>query len=135
MYGKKPIWQWILIYLIIGGVIYVLIYYAFFAKKGGYAGGSLYPSTNSNDSTPVAKNTVVISNSTFSPSPLVVKAGDKVTWINKDNTGHSATADDGSFDTGVLYKGKSGSNTFVTPGTYKYHCSLHSTMRGTIVVQ
>lgn len=35
-YGKRPLWQWIVIYLIIGGVIYGLIYYFAIAKRGGY---------------------------------------------------------------------------------------------------
>lgn len=35
-YGKRPLWQWVLIYLVIGGVIYGLIYYFMFANKGGY---------------------------------------------------------------------------------------------------
>lgn len=42
-YGKRPLWQWILIYVVVGGVIYALIYYVVFAKKGGY---------NYNNSTP-----------------------------------------------------------------------------------
>lgn len=33
-YGKRPLWQWILIYLIIGAVVYGVIYYFFFYKKG-----------------------------------------------------------------------------------------------------
>ena len=35
-YGKRPMWQWIAIYLVIGAVIYGLIYYFMFAGKGGY---------------------------------------------------------------------------------------------------
>lgn len=35
-YGKKPLWQWILIYLVVGLVVYGLIYYFVYAKKGGY---------------------------------------------------------------------------------------------------
>lgn len=35
-YGKRPLWQWILIYLIIGGIVYFAIYYFFLAPKGGY---------------------------------------------------------------------------------------------------
>lgn len=34
-YGKRPLWQWILIYAVVGIVIYGLIYYFVFAKKGG----------------------------------------------------------------------------------------------------
>ena len=35
-YGKRPLWQWVLIYVVIGAVIYGLIYYFVFANKGGY---------------------------------------------------------------------------------------------------
>lgn len=35
-YGKKPMWQWVVIYLIIGAIVYGAIYYFVFAKKGGY---------------------------------------------------------------------------------------------------
>lgn len=45
-YGKRPMWQWILIYLVVGGIIYFLIYYFVFAKNGGYNYG------NSQNSTP-----------------------------------------------------------------------------------
>lgn len=38
-YGKKSIWQWIIIYIIIGAVIYGLIYYFVLNKRGGYGGG------------------------------------------------------------------------------------------------
>lgn len=36
-YGKRPLWQWIVLYLIIGAVVYGLIYYFVIAKKGGYS--------------------------------------------------------------------------------------------------
>jgi hypothetical protein len=39
-YGKRPLWQWVLIYLVIGAVVYYAIYYFVFAKKGGYSYGS-----------------------------------------------------------------------------------------------
>ena len=35
-YGKKPLWQWVVIYLIIGVVVYAAIYYFVIAQKGGY---------------------------------------------------------------------------------------------------
>jgi hypothetical protein len=34
-YGKRPLWQWVLIYLIVGGLIYGVVYYFFFS--GGYS--------------------------------------------------------------------------------------------------
>lgn len=35
-YGKRPLWQWILLYVIIGGIIYAGVYYFYLSKKGGY---------------------------------------------------------------------------------------------------
>ena len=35
-YSKRPWWHWVLLYVVIGGIIYGLIYYFVFAKKGGY---------------------------------------------------------------------------------------------------
>lgn len=81
------------------------------------------------------KNSVSIQNFAFSPATLTIKAGDKVSWTNQDSAGHSATADDSSFDTGVLAQGQSGSITFSKAGTYTYHCSVHPMMKGTIIVQ
>lgn len=93
-------------------------------------------STTASPSSPaIAGNFVQITNFSFSPATLMVKVGDKVTWTNQDTVGHSATADDGSFDTGALSTGQSGSVTFSKAGTYAYHCSVHPSMKGTIIVQ
>ena len=75
-----------------------------------------------------------ISDFTYTPSTVTVTAGDSVTWTNGGPTGHSATADDGSFDTGILRKGTSGSHTFTTAGTYTFHCTPHPFMKGKVVV-
>ena len=70
----------------------------------------------------------------FTPSIVRIKAGDSVKWTNYDTVGHSATADDGGWDTetgtGALKVIK-----FDKAGTYKYHCSPHPWMQGTIVVE
>jgi plastocyanin len=81
-----------------------------------------------------AQHAVTIANFAFSPSSITVKAGDSVTWTNNDGTTHTATADGGSFDTGDIGGGSTASVTFKTPGTFAYHCAIHSTMHGTIVV-
>ncbi len=48
-YGKRPLWQWILIYVIIGGIVYAGIYFFIIAKKGGYSNTYNYstPATSS----------------------------------------------------------------------------------------
>lgn len=50
-YGKRPLWQWILIYLVIGGIIYATIYYFFFANKSVY-NNSAMPSQESQQNYP-----------------------------------------------------------------------------------
>jgi plastocyanin len=71
---------------------------------------------------------------TYEPDPVVVQAGGKVIWQNEDTAPHTATADDGSFDTGIIEKGKLGSATFKEPGTFTYFCEVHPTMHGTVEV-
>jgi plastocyanin len=70
----------------------------------------------------------------YDPDPVVVQAGGKVIWQNEDTAPHTATADDGSFDTGTLEKGKLKSETFKEPGTFPYFCQIHPTMHGTVEV-
>ena len=79
---------------------------------------------------------ITISNFSFLPTSFSVKAGQKVSVINNDSAQHSLIANDRSFDTGLLSQGQVGSFTApVTPGTYEYHCSVHTTMTGTLIVQ
>jgi plastocyanin len=75
-----------------------------------------------------------ISDYKFSPASLTVRAGDTVTWFNSGPSAHTATARDGSFNTGLLQKGQSGSFKFTHAGTYSYYCTVHPFMHGTIVV-
>jgi plastocyanin len=71
---------------------------------------------------------------TYQPDPVVVQVGGKVIWQNQDAAPHTATADDGSFDTGTIEKGKIGSETFKEAGTFTYFCEIHPTMHGTVEV-
>jgi plastocyanin len=71
---------------------------------------------------------------TYEPDPVTVKVGGKVIWLNQDTAPHTATADDGSFDTGTLQRGKLKSETFKEPGTFTYFCQVHPTMHGTVEV-
>jgi plastocyanin len=71
----------------------------------------------------------------FSPVTVTVGAGARVSVSNDDSTAHTVTADDGhSFDTGVVGTGASKSLTAPKAGRYPYHCSIHSFMHGTLVV-
>jgi LPXTG-motif cell wall-anchored protein len=82
-----------------------------------------------------ASTGVEISDFEFSPGAVTVNAGDTVTWSNSGPAEHSATATDGSFDTGILDEGGSGSHTFTEAGTFSYVCTPHPFMKGTVTVQ
>ncbi|HEY3434158.1 MAG TPA: cupredoxin family copper-binding protein [Solirubrobacterales bacterium] len=71
---------------------------------------------------------------TYQPDPVTVQVDGKVVWQNQDTAPHTATADDGSFDTGTIEKGKLGSETFKEAGTFTYFCEIHPTMHGTVEV-
>jgi len=71
---------------------------------------------------------------TYQPDPVVVRTGGKVIWQNEDTAPHTATADDGSFDTGTIERGKLKSETFKQAGTYTYFCEIHPTMHGSVEV-
>ncbi len=77
---------------------------------------------------------VEIRNSAFSPKTITINKGDTVRFTNYDSTEHSATSDNGRFDSGLLPKGQSWSKTFNEAGTYNYHCSPHPYMKAAIVV-
>jgi plastocyanin len=78
--------------------------------------------------------TVTIADFDFTPASITIHVGDTVTWTNHGPSAHTATANDGSFNTGVLQKGQSASHTFTTAGTFTYICEIHPFMHGTVVV-
>lgn len=77
---------------------------------------------------------VEISGFAYRPAELTITAGDSVTWTNVDAVEHTATATDGSWDTGTIAAGASATVTFSAPGTYEYLCTPHPQMTGRIVV-
>jgi plastocyanin len=78
---------------------------------------------------------VVMRNLTFSTPALAVSAGTTVVWVNEDAVQHTVTADDGSFDSGLIDPRASWSRTFTTAGTIAYHCTPHPFMKGTVTVR
>ena len=81
-----------------------------------------------------ASNAGTIKGFSFQPEVLKVKVGAKVTWTNDDAVAHTVTADTNSFASGNLQPAGSFSFTFTRPGTYAYHCSIHPSMHGSVVV-
>ncbi len=71
----------------------------------------------------------------FNPTPLTVRAGSTVTWINLDDEPHSVVSDTGAFKSGGMDTNERFSFKFDKPGTYHFTCSIHPRMVGTVVVQ
>jgi plastocyanin len=88
----------------------------------------------------------------FSPDSitLVIGVNNTVTWTNDDSVDHTVTSlsvpvGATAFDSGELSPGagmpwqspagEDFTQTFTVPGTYQYHCTQHSWMTGTIIVE
>jgi len=99
------------------------------------------PTTTPGAITPVpatGSTSIIIKNFAFTPDMLTIKSGTTVTWTNQDSPPHQIGSDSGSsvaFSSNPLPNGASYEFTFTAPGTYSYHCTIHPSMKGTIVVQ
>jgi plastocyanin len=65
---------------------------------------------------------------------VTVAPGASVRWVNTGNRKHTATANDKSFDSGLLATGATYTFTFSTAGTYAYYCDVHPDMVATVTV-
>lgn len=76
---------------------------------------------------------VTMSNFTFTPAQITIKAGDTIIWTNQDATQHSVVGP--GFSSPVLSNGETYSVTFNDKGTFAYHCGIHPNILGTVIVQ
>jgi plastocyanin len=81
-----------------------------------------------------AEATIRLEHFMFAPSTITVPAGATVHWQNLDGEPHSVVSIEGLFRSGALDQGDSFAYTFKAAGRYRYVCSIHPTMVGTIVV-
>jgi plastocyanin len=77
---------------------------------------------------------VEIEDFAYTPDPVLIPVGTTVNWTNKDAVEHTVTSDTGVFDSGNLEPGDSFEFRFDVPGTYPYHCEIHPSMQGTVIV-
>jgi plastocyanin len=70
----------------------------------------------------------------FIPSPAAVRSDQAIVWKNSDIETHHLVLDDGSIDTGTLAPGTVSQPETVAAGTRTYHCTIHPSMVGTVVV-
>ena len=82
-----------------------------------------------------AEAQVVVDNFTFSPTPLVVKAGTTVTWVNHDDIPHSIVCLALKVKSHPMDTDESFAYKFEQAGTYDYICGLHPHMHGQVVVE
>jgi len=66
---------------------------------------------------------------------VTIPAGGTVMWTNNDTTSHTATAADGTWNSGTLAPGATFSRTFPTAGSFSYACTIHPGMVATVTVQ
>ncbi len=83
---------------------------------------------------PAQEANVSIKEYAYGPAQLTVAAGTKVTWTNHDQVPHTVVEEGKKFRSAALDTNDSYSFVLTQPGTYRYFCSLHPKMVGTITV-
>jgi plastocyanin len=104
------------------------------AEQQPVADAGAYGSVPTDAGSQAAQATITIADFSFSDA-VMAAPGATVQVANLDSAAHTATADDGAFDTGSIAGGDAG--TIVAPaepGTYTYFCAIHPSMQGTLSV-
>jgi plastocyanin len=77
-----------------------------------------------------------IKNMTYSPKTLTIAPGDTVEWFNPENIPHMVNSDTGAeLQSPLFNQGTNYQHLFNKAGKYTYHCAVHPTMLGTIIVK
>lgn len=77
---------------------------------------------------------VEIKNMKFNPDNVNIAAGDSVEWTNSMGMEHTATGDNGEFDSGDIGEGGTYTHQFTAAGTVAYHCTIHPRMKAKVTV-
>jgi plastocyanin len=78
---------------------------------------------------------IVVKDFMFTPTSLTVKVGSTVTWTNLDDEPHTVVSDTGLFRSGAMDTNEGFSFKFDKQGSYRFMCSIHPRMVGTIIVR
>ncbi|HET9444118.1 MAG TPA: cupredoxin family copper-binding protein [Acidimicrobiales bacterium] len=84
---------------------------------------------------PVATDEVAIEDFAFGPESIRIRAGDTVTWTNRDDFDHTVGAEDRSFVSEAIPSGKTFTHTYADAGTFTYVCTIHPYMKATVAVE
>ncbi len=78
-------------------------------------------------------NMVTIENNAFNPPEITVAKGTTMTWTSKDKVDHTVTGS--GLLSGDILMDKPWNHTFNEAGTFDYICSIHTFMRGKVIVK
>ena len=79
-------------------------------------------------------NIVKIIDFSFQPTEITINAGESVTWINQQDVVHTASADDITWSVKMI-GGQNMTKKFDAAGEYPYHCAIHPSMKGKVIVK
>lgn len=82
---------------------------------------------------PAAQAQVNVQNFSFNPAVLNIAVGTTVIWTNNDSVPHQIASN--SFSSSPLSQGQTFSQKFTAVGSYDYHCAIHPSMTGKIIVK
>lgn len=137
--GNSMIWIAVVAVVVIVGIVY-------FSRGGNRATSpasapadtssvSETAKDSSQNNAPISATAVTIQNFAFSPASLTIKKGESVTWTNEDSAPHQIASDSNAFSGNAISKGQTYSFTFNDAGEFDYHCAIHPSMKGKIIVQ
>lgn len=122
--------------LMLAGLLWLLLPLILSACGGTTTPTSTPTHTAAATATPISgQASVNMSGSAFVPQTLRITVGTKVTWTNNDSTSHTVTSNDNLFESGTLSKSATFSYTFNQSGEFNYHCKIHPSMTGRIIVE
>lgn len=118
----------------VGSLLAIAVVAVVLVARGGSGEGV----SRNKPQTPVVTSsrevTVKVIDNDYEPRDLTVSPGARVTWLFEGRLPHTVTADDGSFNSGIMNRGEQFTVTLNDPGTFSYYCTLHHAMQGKVTV-
>lgn len=90
--------------------------------------------SQSSNQVSIVSDASTLGNKAYAPNPIMIKKGDTVLWTNKDFGIHTVTDNQEKFSSKDLRPNQSFEHTFDATGIFEYHCNIHPTMIGKVVV-
>jgi plastocyanin len=89
----------------------------------------------------IVPDAAVLEDKAYQPNPIKINVGETIIWTNNDLTIHTVTEGNPStnvptngFDSGLLSPDETFKHVFDKAGTIQYHCILHPTMIGSVII-